>query len=65
MFGKVGRDGNGVEYIYCLTKDETIVPSLPSMDIHKDEHGHTFPLISGQFSWTDDPQSVTAETTVC
>jgi hypothetical protein len=35
------------------------------MDIHKDEHGHTFPLISGQFSWTDDPQSVTAEMTVC
>ena len=32
---------------------------------YKDEHGHTFPLISGQFSWTDDPQSVTAEMTVC
>lgn len=46
MYGTIGRDGNGIEYIYCLTKDESIVPSLPEMDPIKDELGHSFPLIS-------------------
>jgi hypothetical protein len=29
MYGKLGRDGNGVEYIYKLTKDELTVPPTP------------------------------------
>jgi len=29
MYGKIGRDGNGIEYIYKLTKDETIDPGQP------------------------------------
>lgn len=66
MYGTIGRDGNGIEYIYCLTKDESIVPSLPEMDPIKDELGHSFPLISSDgFSWTDDPQSVSETNTVC
>lgn len=65
MYGRVGRDGNGIEYIYCLTSDEGIIPSLPTMDPTKDESGHTFPLVSGEYSWYDDPQSVTIQMPVC
>jgi hypothetical protein len=50
MYGKIGQDGNGVEYIFCLTEDETVIPTLPEMDSTKDENNHEFPLISGNFS---------------
>ena len=40
MYGKIGRDGNGVEYIFCLTKDEKTTPELPTMDPFKDESAY-------------------------
>lgn len=66
MYGKIGRDGNGVEYIFCLTSAETIIPTLPNMDNTMDEYGHAFPLVTPDgFSWTDNPQSVTDSMTTC
>ena len=65
MYGKIGRDGNGIEYIFCLTEDETVIPTLPEMDPTKDENGHKFPLVSGNFSWTDDPGKVNDVNTIC
>ena len=50
MYGKIGRDGNGVEYIYCLTSSETDTPTLPTMDSTKDESNHNFPLVVGKYS---------------
>jgi hypothetical protein len=32
MYGKIGRDGNGVEYIYKLTKNENVSPGQPPLD---------------------------------
>ena len=49
MYGKMGRDGNGIEYIFCLTKDENTIPTLPEMDPLKSEFEYTFPIMSGEF----------------
>lgn len=65
MYGKIGRDGNGIEYIYCLTSSEKDVPILPTMDPTKDETDHNFPLVAGKYSWSDDPQSVNLTMSVC
>jgi hypothetical protein len=35
------------------------------MDSTKDENNHEFPLISGNFSWTDDPGKVNDVNTIC
>ena len=45
----MGRDGNGVEYIFCLTKNENIIPTLPEMDPLKSESEYMFPLTSGEY----------------
>lgn len=61
----MGRDGNGIEYVYCLTDNELDIPNLPYSDPNKDETLQTFPLIAGNYSWTDDPSSVSEAKPVC
>ena len=67
LWGEMGRDGNGLEYIYCLTKDSINVPQVPYSDPDKSESDliDQFPLKAGVYEWTDDPQSVTAELNTC
>lgn len=57
MYGKIGRDGNGVEYIYKLTENETVLPGQPVAPAEGDEQ---YPA-----DWSDDPLSVTLTNTVC
>lgn len=45
----MGRDGNGIEYIYCLTENELDIPSLPESNPNVDENGQLFPLVSGTY----------------
>ena len=65
MWGEMGRDGNGIEYIYCLTENELDIPSLPESNPNVDENGQSFPLVSGTYEWTDDPASVSEAKPVC
>ena len=54
QFGKIGRDGNGIEYIFCNTSGE--VPDKPNSDPDHSEGYWTWPLISPKgYSWQDDP----------
>lgn len=63
MYGVMGRDGNGIEYIYQLTKDESTWPTdLPVSDLYNDESHIDWDNYNG---WTDDPQSVTQAMAVC
>lgn len=58
MYGKIGRDGNGIEYIYKLTKDETVNPSQPVAP------SNILPE-SYPSDWSDDPLSVSETETIC
>lgn len=60
-WGYNGKDGNGVEYIYCLTKTEDR-PTPPESDPNKDEGSITWP-ING--IWYDDPKSTSEEFPYC
>ena len=64
--GKIGKDGNGIEYIFCSTKDET-QPTPPNSDPDKNEDDTQWPLTdeSGMYSWYDDPQTVTETMPIC
>ena len=64
MWGIEGRDGNGVEYIFQLTKDEQTLPTdLPySNPNDRDESDIDW---SKYNNWTDNPGSVTATMSVC
>ena len=59
QFGKIGRDGKGVEYIFCVTNDG-VKPKEPESDPNKSEEEIAFPLVvqtkTNTFRWTDDPE---------
>ena len=58
MYGKIGRDGNGIEYIFKLTKSEFDTPGIP--DAPSDIDPESYPD-----DWSDDPLSITEELPVC
>lgn len=57
MYGKIGKDGNGIEYIFKLTENETVVPDRPVAPAEGDEQ---YPS-----DWFDEPLSVTETETCC
>lgn len=67
MYGEIGRDGNGVEYIYCITSSESDIPDAPTSNPDKNESSiTTWPLWSSKgYRWEDDPISVTNSSPVC
>lgn len=58
MYGKIGRDGNGIEYIYKLSEDETMRPDDPIAP------SNILPE-SYPSDWYDDPLSVSETQPVC
>lgn len=55
-YGKIGKDGNGIEYVFCLTKtiDQPIKPPY----FEEDESAYNkWPIEVGDFKWYDDPQN--------
>ena len=58
MYGKIGRDGNGIEYIFKLTKSEFDTPGRP--DAPSDIDPESYPD-----DWSDNPPSITEELPVC
>lgn len=57
MYGKIGRDGNGVEYIFKLTESEFVIPDQP---VAPAEGNEQYPK-----DWNDNPLSVTSTMTCC
>ena len=66
-----GRDGNGVEYVFLLTKEEVTSPGInqESYDGHNNQDDEFYPRVTNydqqkhQSSiWTDDPQQGVSET---
>jgi hypothetical protein len=58
MYGKIGRDGNGVEYIYKLSKSEDDIPGTPIAPSNVESESYPS-------DWSDDPLSVTIEDPCC
>lgn len=65
-FGKVGKDGNGIEYIFCLTETEE-QPEEPFSDPDKSESEilNYFPIEVGKWTWTDEPGETTDKIPYC
>lgn len=57
MYGAIGKDGNGIEYIYKLSEDRPDTPIAPDTTGLLDE---SFPS-----DWSDNPLSVTEVNTIC
>lgn len=64
MYGEVGKDGNGIEYIYTLTETDD-VPSKPASISNKSENDLAFPITVVKQDWWDDPQSVSKTYQYC
>ena len=65
VYGVSGKDGNGIEYIFCLTDNELTIPTKPASFKYKDETEFEFPLSIGAYEWHDDPISVSLDKQVC
>lgn len=62
-FGQKGMDGDGVEYIFCLSETEVDNPESLLLDEEKEEDDYipTNPTTTDKnCQWTDDPQEVSA-----
>lgn len=65
-YGKIGKDGNGIEYIFCLTETEE-QPEEPISDPDKSESEipNYFPIEVGKWTWTDEPGETTDKIPYC
>lgn len=65
-YGKIGKDGNGIEYIFCLTEIEE-QPEEPISDPDKSESEipNYFPIEVGKWTWTDEPGETTDKIPYC
>ena len=62
QWGKNGRDGNGVEYIFCLTNDIKDVPTVPESNPDQSESAiDGWTVVVDGYTWHDNPQD-TSET---
>lgn len=68
QWGKIGKDGNGVEYIFTLTNDINEQPTLPYSDPYKDEsivEGWSVTSQDGKYTWYDNPQTTSEKNKYC
>ena len=67
-FGVQGKDGNGIEYVFCLTNDPTVIPPEPTSE-NVDESKIVFPLKAYKdgktYEWFDDPLPTNNQGDIC